>query len=136
AAGLVESAGARNAAWILPGRIAIAPRDRALAAVIDGKDRNVILAEDQRGVEHAAGLGIDGDRLAHSRSEVGSARHGITTPSRCWRPNAGAPSRRSPLACAEMIEDAFGACPCDLTSDPFGSVLGELAQVRRRVEMR
>src|SRR5262249_26076781 len=29
-------------------------------------------------------LGIDLDGLAHCRSKVGSARHGITTPSRCW----------------------------------------------------
>jgi len=67
---------------MLAGRIGIALGDRALVAMIDGKYRDAVLAEDQRRVEHLAGLGIDRDGLAHCRSEVGSARHGITTPSR------------------------------------------------------
>src|SRR5262249_18894061 len=66
---LVESAGAGNAARMLAGRIGVAFGDGALVAVIDRKDRNAVLAVDQRGVTQAAGLGIDRDGLAHSRSK-------------------------------------------------------------------
>src|SRR5262249_48030615 len=55
----VESAGAGNATLGLAGRIGIAARDWALAAMIDGKDRNAVLAKDQRSFVHAQRLRID-----------------------------------------------------------------------------
>src|SRR5215831_6650704 len=119
---LVESAGAGNAALELAGRIGVAPGDRTLAAVIDGKDRNVVSAEDQRGLAHAQRLGIDFHRLAHSRSEVGSARHD----SRCLRgvgdgaAEFGGHGRGFPVPCAGPWKALHAVVP-ETASALFGA---------------
>src|SRR5262249_31193964 len=117
-----ESAGAGNAVLAFTGRIGIAPGDRTLAAVIDGKDRNAVLAEDQRSFAHAQRLRIDRARLAHRRSKVGSARHD----SRCLRgvgdgaAEFGGHGRGLPVPCAGPWKALHAVVP-ETASALFGA---------------
>src|SRR5262249_3823318 len=119
---LVESAGAWNPPFALTGRIGTAPRDWLLVVMIDGKDRNAVLPEEQRSFAHAQRLGIDGDRLAHRRSKVGSARHG----SRCLRgvgdgaAEFGGHGRGLPVPCAGPWKALHAVVP-ETASALFGA---------------
>src|SRR5262249_11101745 len=79
----LKTASAGNAFLELAGWIGITSWDRDLGHGVAGKDWDAMLGVDQRGVEHATGLGIDFDGLAYRRSKAGTARDTERNPF-CW----------------------------------------------------